>query len=327
MHVTGEKLAHVGGKLVYKYAEKTYPTVQAAVDAALSKFPGIKPFIGKAIDNMVIAGEKWSNTLLGRGVTSVETMLVNTQQKVVRDIKRFSQFRRARLAAKAEQVAANQSVQTGTQAARITALNPTNVQASMGTGTTAKALAKAKPRVTTRTVAPQGRRPARVNRITNKPATKVAEQSMKKPASELSQRELADRIRQVDHDVLDKMETAGGHTLARHQNKSTQFLTRRAMREPIKAAGTFTNKRIGTKAVQQNFRNNADKIADWVKNGTDEKICEFTHKYELGKCVFKKGKQVKNNLLTSRVVLIKDPTHELGFFMRTSFPIHESLRN
>src|SRR5690606_36869916 len=71
-------------------------------------------------------------------------------------------------------------------------------------------------------------------------------------------------LRNVDNNILDIMELAGGHTIERHVSKTSQELIRRAIKEDVDAATSYANKAIATKAVQENLRKNANEIAKWL---------------------------------------------------------------
>ncbi|MGM9968246.1 MAG: RNase A-like domain-containing protein [Rummeliibacillus sp.] len=128
-------------------------------------------------------------------------------------------------------------------------------------------------------------------------------------------------VRNVDQNILDKMESAGGHTLERHVSKTNEDLIKRAIKEDVDAT-SFKDKGTAIKAVQENLRKNADDIVQWL-NETDagRKIFDVSHKNPVGKGALEDNKQVINNLTDSRVVLVRDSTQELGFKILTSFPI------
>ncbi|MDS0527709.1 polymorphic toxin-type HINT domain-containing protein [Clostridium sp. SHJSY1] len=71
-------------------------------------------------------------------------------------------------------------------------------------------------------------------------------------------------IHNVGDDVLDIMESKGGHTLERYVSKSNEDLIKRAIKEDVEAATCYTNKINAIKAVQENLRKNADKISKWL---------------------------------------------------------------
>ncbi|MDC2864640.1 RNase A-like domain-containing protein [Bacillus sp. BP-3] len=128
-------------------------------------------------------------------------------------------------------------------------------------------------------------------------------------------------IRNVGDDILDVMESNGGHTLEKHVSKSNEDLIKRAIQEDVDAT-SYTNKNTATKAVQENLRKNADEISKWLneeKGG--RKVFDVEHKYSIGKGVLEDKKQVMYNLNKSRVVLIRDSSSEVGFRILTSFPL------
>lgn len=62
----------VGGKIAYKVGHTVYPTVEAALKVVLEKNPGLKLFLGKAIDKLIKGAEKLSQSTLGQGIAKVE---------------------------------------------------------------------------------------------------------------------------------------------------------------------------------------------------------------------------------------------------------------
>ncbi|TCP27841.1 putative toxin of predicted polymorphic toxin system, partial [Scopulibacillus darangshiensis] len=133
----------------------------------------------------------------------------------------------------------------------------------------------------------------------------------------------ADSIRRnIDNSFLDKMETAGGHTLERHVAKTNEELIKRAIKENVEAATTFTDKSTAIKATQENLRKNARNISEWLNNSeTGRKVFDMTHSNSIGKGVLSDKKHVLKNLTKSRIVLVRDSTQDLGFRIVTSFPI------
>ena len=127
------------------------------------------------------------------------------------------------------------------------------------------------------------------------------------------------------------MEKVGGHTIEKHVGKMNQDLIKRANKQKdIDAASTFLDKHTTTNAIQENLRNNADKIAEWIKNCTIEDIknnnkkgFEFTHKYSVGKCTLGEKKTTIYNLTKSQVILKPDLSSEFGFIVLTSYPINK----
>lgn len=129
-------------------------------------------------------------------------------------------------------------------------------------------------------------------------------------------------IRNVDNNILDIMELAGGHTIERHVSKTNQELIRRAIKEDVDAATSYANKAIATKAVQENLRKNANEIAKWLnESDTGRKVFDVSHNYPIGKGALGDKKQIINDLSNSRVVLVRDSTSELGFRILTTFPV------
>ena len=81
-----EILIYGGGiaasKVVFKVGSIMYPTAKAAVNAALEATPGLKLALNKIIDPMVVAGEKFGQSKLGKGIANIENSLVNAENTV-----------------------------------------------------------------------------------------------------------------------------------------------------------------------------------------------------------------------------------------------------
>ena len=121
------------------------------------------------------------------------------------------------------------------------------------------------------------------------------------------------------------MEKFNGHTLRDHVSQTKQALINRAMSDKVKAATSFSDKRIAIDAVQKNLRNNAEKIAQWVKENAEniktKKAFEYQHEFEIGKGILASKKNCLSPLTSSRVVIQPHPTHPLGFIILSAFPI------
>jgi hypothetical protein len=88
-------------------------------------------------------------------------------------------------------------------------------------------------------------------------------------------------------------ERAGGHMFEEHVGQTINELTKKAAKNSkIGAASSFPDTRTATKAVQENLRNNAEEIAQWLKSSsTDPKLTlDFSHKYPIGYGVSKGNK-------------------------------------
>ena len=79
------------------------------------------------------------------------------------------------------------------------------------------------------------------------------------------------------------------------------------MRNEVGATSSYPNKSTALKAVKENLRNNAEDIAQWLKNdAADPKVSfDFTHKYPIGSGVLQGKKVPIYDLTKSKVVLKK----------------------
>jgi len=155
-------------------------------------------------------------------------------------------------------------------------------------------------------------------------SAKLAQRSQNIFSSSISklQQTLGHKIRSVADDILDRFEGyKGGHTIEKHVSMTNEELIRRANQEGIDAT-SFENKSTAISSVQKNLRKSADNIEEWLKNTSNQTLTvEMTHQYPIGYGVTANSTNVTYNLIKSRVILIRDDTIDLGFFILTSFPI------
>lgn len=134
------------------------------------------------------------------------------------------------------------------------------------------------------------------------------------------------KIHNIDDTILDVMEDAGGHALARHVDQSHSDLAQRLLRENIEASSTFTNKQTAIKAVKENLQHNAEKIASWLASNPELNNREpfyYTHSYTIGESVVRGKENVMRPSVKSIVVLAPDSTNDLGFRIVTAYPTHK----
>ncbi|HEY4391515.1 MAG TPA: RNase A-like domain-containing protein [Paenibacillus sp.] len=134
----------------------------------------------------------------------------------------------------------------------------------------------------------------------------------------------------VTNDILDDMESKGGHLLNKHVSKTNEDLLKRAAKEGVPST-TFYNKSTALKATQENIRKNAEQISDWLNNQNSKGylITKAQHEYSIGKGVDVKNggnsasKQVTDNLTTSQLYLVKDPSMPAGYRIITGYPVFQ----
>ncbi|GGG03003.1 hypothetical protein GCM10010913_25950 [Paenibacillus aceti] len=134
----------------------------------------------------------------------------------------------------------------------------------------------------------------------------------------------------VSNDILDAMESKGGHLLDKHVSKTNEDLLKRAAQEGVPST-TFYNKSTALKATQENIRKNAEQISDWLndENSKGYLITKVQHEYSIGKGVDVKNggnsasKQVVDNLITSQLYLVKDTSMPAGYRIITGYPVFE----
>jgi hypothetical protein len=85
--VAGAAALRVGSKVAYKIGSAVYPTVEAAVTAALDKMPGLRLALGRLVDKLVAVGEKVSQSAVGQSVAKVEQNIVQLESKVLEKLR------------------------------------------------------------------------------------------------------------------------------------------------------------------------------------------------------------------------------------------------
>ena len=78
-----------------------------------------------------------------------------------------------------------------------------------------------------------------------------------------------DEIRRINDDIIDQMDSNGGHIQEKHVGKSNEFLLQRAIHEGD--ATSFPNKRTATTAIKENILRNVNRISDWLR--VSDKMC------------------------------------------------------
>ncbi|WP_068501637.1 WXG100 family type VII secretion target [Paenibacillus kribbensis] len=132
----------------------------------------------------------------------------------------------------------------------------------------------------------------------------------------------------VNNNILDEMESNGGHLLQKHVGKTNEELIKRASQEGVPST-TFSDKSIALKSTQENIRRNADKIAEWIENPNSRGylITKADHEFSIGRGVDVKNggnsssKHVTNDLSKSQLYLVKDSSMPTGFRIITGYPV------
>ncbi len=133
---------------------------------------------------------------------------------------------------------------------------------------------------------------------------------------------LVEKVKRLGDNLLDIMETSGGHTIERHVGKSIEYLTERAsrMRKGAEGATSFTDKNNASYAIQGTIQQNEHRIVEWlnssdntrlVLNGASSTTIGYGYSNKLGRYV--------DNLVNIRMVLER-ADNELGFIIKTCYP-------
>jgi hypothetical protein len=96
------------------------------------------------------------------------------------------------------------------------------------------------------------------------------------------------------------------------------------------AATSFSDKRTATNAIQQNLRQNANKISDWLNNpkSKDFLVTETTHDFSIGKGVEVNvygtaSKNITYGLNKSQIFMVKDAGMPNGYKIITAYPVFD----
>lgn len=79
----GYAAGEIVSQVAFKVGGAMYPTVEAAVNAALDQVPGVKMALGSCVNKMIIAGEKYSATTFAKWVAHVEGGILQVEASVV----------------------------------------------------------------------------------------------------------------------------------------------------------------------------------------------------------------------------------------------------
>lgn len=134
---------------------------------------------------------------------------------------------------------------------------------------------------------------------------------------------LAYKIRSVGDDILIRFEGyKGGHTKRDHVSQLDEDLFIQMEKKKTNAT-SYNSMTTATKSVQHNLKKNADDIVDWVNNSTNNsrKAFDVTHRNSVGYGVAYEANTVTYNLTKSRIVLVRDDSVDIGFYILTSFPL------
>ena len=133
--------------------------------------------------------------------------------------------------------------------------------------------------------------------------------------------EAVNRLKNVEDDILDVMESLGGHTLDRHVGKSKEYLIERTKKLKGKGATTYISKEIATKSVKDVLSKNSNDIVEWLNNSTDARLTIKTeHSFEVGNGVLKNTDTLTKGLRKTVTVIERTNDNELGFRIITSYP-------
>ncbi|WP_207640785.1 RNase A-like domain-containing protein [Clostridium hydrogeniformans] len=134
--------------------------------------------------------------------------------------------------------------------------------------------------------------------------------------------EAVNRLKNVGDDILDVMESLGGHTLDRHVGKSKEYLIERTKKLKGKGATTYISKETATKSVKEVLSKNSNDIVEWLNNSTDARLTIKTeHSFDVGNGVLKNTDTLAEGLRKTVTVIERTNDNELGFRIITSYPV------
>ncbi|WP_285416606.1 RHS repeat protein [Pseudomonas sp. efr-133-TYG-5] len=119
---------------------------------------------------------------------------------------------------------------------------------------------------------------------------------------------------------LSTHEAQGGHLIARHIGRTDAQLAQRLMAEPhIPAASTFSDRAGAEAAVSEALRVNAQKVQDFLNSSKGKTTITHYLNRPVGVSLLN-GATHPQPALKLLLVLKKDPTLPLGYFLLTGFP-------
>lgn len=130
------------------------------------------------------------------------------------------------------------------------------------------------------------------------------------------------RLKNIGDDILDVMESSGGHTLDRHVGKSKEYLIERTKKLKGKGATTYISKDTATKSVKDVISKNSTDIVKWLNNSNDARlIIKTDHSFDVGNGVLKNTDILTEGLRKTVTVIERTSDNELGFRIITSYPV------
>ncbi|PEL31138.1 hypothetical protein CN608_08150 [Bacillus pseudomycoides] len=130
-------------------------------------------------------------------------------------------------------------------------------------------------------------------------------------------------VEKIKDTILDEMEgpPKNGHTIERHVGKTEDELKKRLQTDKVSAASTYYDKEIATKAVKDSLKQHEQEIEKWLKNSKENRlVLNAKHSFPVGKTVLKRDMSVKDKLMNTVTVLVRDKSGALGFKIITSYP-------
>ena len=133
--------------------------------------------------------------------------------------------------------------------------------------------------------------------------------------------ESVSKLKNIGDDILDVMESSGGHTINRHVGKSKEYLIERSKNLRGKGATTYINKDIATKSVKDVLSKNSNDIVEWLNNSSDARLTIKTdHSFDIGNGVLKNTDTLVEGLRKTVTVIERTSDNEFGFRIITSYP-------
>ena len=119
---------------------------------------------------------------------------------------------------------------------------------------------------------------------------------------------------------LARHELAGGHTIAKHVEKTDAELALRLVSSPnVQTASTFFDRAIAEAAVADEIAANKADIDKWLKGTAPKFRIDRAYPVPLGRSLTR-GDGSAIDASGARVILKRDPSQPDGFFVLTAFP-------
>lgn len=115
-------------------------------------------------------------------------------------------------------------------------------------------------------------------------------------------------------------EAAGGHLLLKHVGQTkTQLLDRLAVEPRISGSSSFYNRATAENAVSGVLDARQADVSSWLSGGSNRLRLDYSLPEPVGISV-SRGATSAVEVISARVILVRDPLMPLGYKIQTGFP-------